>query len=133
MDTKLANGLFVLRVTIAIVFIMWTADKFINPVHAESVWSGFFYMPALGKVIFLGIGIVEAALVVLFITGMFKNVTYLLILILHTVSTVAPFKIYINAYSSEVNLLFFTAFPMWGACLFLYLFRNEDTKFTLLK
>ncbi len=90
-------------------------------------------MPELGKAIFLGIGIVEAVLVILFIAGIFKNVTYLIILILHTVSTVAPFNIYLNAYSSDFNLLFFTAFPMWGACLFLYLFRNEDIKFTLLK
>ena len=43
-------------------------------------------MPELGKAIFLGIGIVEAVLVILFIAGIFKNVTYLIILILHTVS-----------------------------------------------
>ena len=131
MDAKLANGLFVLRVTIAIVFIMWTGDKFINPVHAESVWSGFFYMPALGKAIFLGIGIAEAILVILFLAGIFKGVTYLIVLVFHGISTLAPVNVYLNAYSEPSNLLFFTAFPMLGACFFLYMFRAEDTKFTI--
>jgi len=110
---------------------MWTGDKFINPVHAESIWSGFFYMPALGKAIFFGIGVAEAILVILFLAGMFKWITYLIILIVHTVSTIAPYSNYLNAYSNDFNLLFFASIPMWGACLFLYLFRQEDTKFTL--
>ena len=129
MDTKLANGLFILRITIALVFIMWTGDKFINPVHAENVWSGFFYMPALGKAIFLGIGIAELILIILFIAGIFKGMTYLIVLVFHAISTLAPINVYLNAYSDPSNLLFFAAFPMLGACLFLYMFRNEDTKF----
>ena len=133
MDTKLANGLFILRITISIVFIMWTGDKFFNPVHAQQIWTGFYFMPGLGKAIFLGIGIVEIILIALFLAGMFKDITYVMILIAHTISTLAPIKIYFNAYSSDFNLLFFTAFPMWGACLFLYMFRKEDTKFTFSK
>ena len=133
METKLANGLFILRITISIVFIMWTGDKFFNPVHAQNIWTGFYFMPGLGKAIFLGIGIIEIILIALFLAGMFKDITYVLILIAHTISTLAPIKIYLNAYSSDFNLLFFAAFPMWGACLFLYMFRKEDTKFTFSK
>lgn len=131
MNNQLINSLFVLRITVAIVLIMWTGDKFINPVHAENVWSGFFYMPTLGKAIFLGIGVVEAILVILFLAGRFKNFTYLAVLIFHTISTLAPFKNYLSAYSNDYNLLFFAAFPMWGACFTLYLLRKEDTKFNI--
>lgn len=131
MEKKLANVLFILRVTVAIVFIMWTGDKFVNPVHAQNVWSGFFYMPRLGEALFLGIGISEAILIILFVAGLFKGVTYLLILILHTISTIAPYNIYINAYNSDFNLLFFTAFPMLGACIALYVLREYDTKFNI--
>lgn len=131
MNEKLANVLFVLRVTIAIVFIMWTGDKFVNPVHAQSVWTGFFYMPEVGKALFLGIGIAESILLILFLIGYFKDFTYLTILILHTISTLAPYKNYLNAYDSDFNLLFFGAFPMWGACLALYIMRKYDTKFTI--
>ena len=145
METKLANGLLILRITISIVFIMWTGDKFFNPVHAQNVWTGFYFMPELGKAIFLGIGVVEIILIALFLAGIFKDITYAMILIAHTISTLAPFEIYLNAYTndnsllsepnflSDYNLLFFTAFPMWGACLFLYMFRKEDTKFTFSK
>ena len=131
MNEKLANVLFVLRVTIAIVFIMWTGDKFVNPVHAQSVWSGFFYMPEVGRALFLGIGIAEAILVILFLAGSLKSITYLLVLVLHTFSTLAPYEIYLNAYNGNYNLLFFGAFPMWGACLALYIMREYDTKFTI--
>ena len=131
MNEKLANALFVLRVTIAIVFIMWTGDKFLNPVHAENVWEIFFFMPPLGKALFLGVGVAEAVLILLFLAGSLKNITYLMILIVHTFSTLAPFKIYLNAYEGNYNLLFFTAFPMWGACFALYLLREYDTKFNI--
>jgi len=131
MNHKLTNALFILRITVALVFIMWTGDKFINPVHAQAIYAGFFFMPGLGKAIFLGIGIFEAIILVFFIIGRFKAVTYLIILALHTVSTVAPYNIYLNAYDSDFNLLFFTAFPMWAACFALYTLREYDTKFTL--
>ena len=131
MNNKLANMLLVLRITVAIVFIMWAGNKFINPVHAQNVYSGFFFMPELGMAIFLGIGLAEAILIALFITGTLKSFSYLLVLVLHTVSTIAPYNIYLNAYSSDSNLLFFTAFPMWGACFVLYMMREYDTKMTL--
>jgi len=131
MNEKLENALFILRVGVAIVFIMWTGDKFINPVHAQSIYSGFFFMPTLGKVIFLGIGVAEAILVILFLIGRLKNITYLVILVLHTISTLAPYNIYLNAYDSDFNLLFFAAFPMWAACLALYMLRDYDTKFNI--
>jgi len=131
MNEKLANALFILRVGVAIVFIMWTGDKFINPVHAQSIYSGFFFMPTLGKVIFLGIGVAEAILVILFLIGRFKSITYLLILILHTVSTLAPYNIYLSAYNSDFHLLFFAAFPMWAACFALYTLRDYDTKLNI--
>ncbi len=131
MTDKLANYLFIMRITIGLVFIMWTGDKFVNPVHAQSVFEWFFFLPGLGEKIFLGIGIAETILVALFITGTLKPISYLVILVLHTISTVAPYNIYLNAYDSDFNLLFFTAFPMWAACLALYMMREYDTKFTL--
>ncbi len=131
MSEKLANVLFILRITVAIVFIMWTGNKFINPVNAQDVYSGFFFMPVLGKAIFFGIGLAEAIVVALFLIGRFKGVTYLILLVLHAFSTIAPYNIYLNAYDGGYNLLFFTSFPMLGACFALYALREYDTKFNL--
>lgn len=131
MNNKITNALFVLRITVSIVFIMWTGNKFINPVNAQDVYSGFFFMPELGMAIFLGIGIAEAILIALFLVGRFKSVTYLTILVLHTFSTLAPYNIYLDPYSGGPSLLFFTAFSMWGACFTLYYLREYDTKFNL--
>ena len=130
-NQQLSLVLFLLRIGVAIVFIMWTGNKFFNPTNAQDVWSGFFFMPEVGKIIFLSVGIAEAILVFLFITGLFKSFSYLAIMVIHTFSTLAPYEIYLNPYGGGPNLLFFAAFPMLAACFALYKLRAYDTKFTI--
>lgn len=78
----------------------------------------------------LGIAVVELILVGLFSIGRFKNVTYLVVLLIHAVSTITPFAVYLNPFEGA-GLLFFAAWPMLAACYLLYVFRDEDTKFNL--
>jgi putative oxidoreductase len=67
-------------------------------------------------------------LVLAFLVGFKKRITYGLVLLLHAGSTFSSFTKYIDTFN---NLLFFAAWPMLAACLALYLLRDEDTKFTL--
>ena len=130
-NSKIANVLFLLRIAVGLVLVMWTVDKFVNPVHAQDIYKGFFFMPTLGNALVLGIGISEAIVVTLFLIGRFKSVSYLIVLIMHTASTLAPVAIYLNPYQEAINLLFFAAWPMLAACITLYYLRDYDTKFTL--
>jgi len=130
-NQKLTHILFLLRIGVAIVFIMWTGNKFINPINAQEVWSGFFYLPELGMAVTLGIAIAEAILVTMFVLGILKNISYLIVLILHSFSTFAAYDIYLNAYAGGPNLLFFAAFPMLAACYAVYSLRDYDTFLTV--
>jgi len=130
MNNKLTSCLFFLRISIALVLIMWTIDKIINPAHGVGVFEKFYFIGGLAEQIMIGIGIAELVLIGLFVVGRFKNITYLLVLLIHAVSTITPFAVYLNPFNGP-GLLFFAAWPMLAACYMLYVFRAEDTKFNI--
>ena len=128
MNNKLTNCLFYIRISIALVLIMWTIDKFINPAHGVGVFEKFYFIAGLETQIMTIIGVLEMALIALFLIGRFKNITYLAVLIIHAVSTITPYGVYLDPFAGA-GLLFFAAWPMLAACYMLYVFREDDTKF----
>ena len=128
MDNKLENPLFFIRVSVALVLVMWTVDKIVNPAHGVGVFSHFYFISGLENQIMIGIGYLELVLIALFLIGRFKNITYLIVLVIHAVSTITPFMVYLDPFKSP-NLLFFAAWPMLAACWMLYVMREQDTKF----
>jgi hypothetical protein len=109
---------------------MWTVDKFVNPAHGVGVYEKFYFICGIAEQIMVGIGIAELILIALFLIGRFKNITYLVVLVIHAVSTITPFAVYLDPFKGA-GLLFFAAWPMLAACYMLYVFRHEDTKFNL--
>lgn len=129
MQNKITMPLFLLRLSIFVVMLMWTLDKFIAPQHAAAVYEKFYYLGGLGSSIMWLIAIAELILILLFVAGRFKNITYLAVLLLHAVSTLSSYFKYLDPFNG--NLLFFAAWPMLAACYLLYIMRHEDTRFTL--
>jgi len=126
--TRLQWSLLSLRVGVFIVMLMWTLDKFIQPEHSGKVFENFYGLAGLGSTIFMIIGLLELLLILAFLAGMYKRLTYGVVLIIHGVSTFSSFQQYLDPFN---NLLFFAAWPMLAACISLYLLRAEDTLFTL--
>lgn len=127
-QSRLTWSLFLLRVGVFIVMLMWTLDKFVNPDHAARVFEGFYGMAGLGTVVFYVIGGLEMGLILAFLAGLWKRWTYGLVLVLHGISTLSSYSQYFDPFN---NLLFFAAWPMLAACIALYLLRDEDTWWTL--
>jgi len=121
---KLGWSLFTLRVGIFIVIGIWSLDKFFNPGHSAAVFAKFYQIEGLGEITAYVLGAIQVILAVLFVMGYKKNITYLLVLVVHLCSTLVSFPLYMNPFS---NLLFFAAWPMLGACIALYLLREHDT------
>lgn len=128
MNNKLTNCLFYLRISVALVLIMWTIDKFVNPAHGIAVYEKFYFIGGLGETIMYAIAVAELVLIALFLIGRFKNITYLIVLLIHAVSTLTPMMVYLDPFKGS-GLLFFAAWPMLAACWMLYVFRHEDNKF----
>lgn len=128
MQKKLQWSLLSLRLGVFIVMLMWTLDKFVNPAHGAAVFEKFYALPNLGANVFYALGLAQLILVIAFVIGYKKRLSYGIILLMHAGSTFSSYNQYLDGFN---NLLFFAAWPMLAACLTLYLLREADTKFTV--
>ncbi|WP_050917810.1 hypothetical protein [Vibrio campbellii] len=119
---QLGIALLALRLSIALVFIMWALDKVLAPEHAMKVFSGFYGLD-ISSGFSVALGIAQLVFIGVFLAGLWKNLTYLAILVLHAGSTFSSFAKYLDPFN---NLLFFAAWPMLAACFALYLLREHD-------
>jgi hypothetical protein len=124
---RVAGPLLALRLSVFIVMLMWTLDKFVNPTHAENVFSNFYGLGGFGEVVFLVIGVAELIIIGSFLVGYQKRWSYGAVLVLHAVSTFASYR----QYMGFGNLLFFAAWPMLAACYVLYMLRDLDTMWAI--
>jgi len=126
--SRLQWSLLSLRLGVFIVMFVWTLDKFINPGHSIKIFEKFYAIAGIGEGMAYLIGALQLILIVGFLVGYQKRLSYGLIFLLHGGSTLSALSQYLDPFN---NLLFFAAWPMWAACFALYLLRDEDTKFTL--
>ncbi|MGA8278731.1 MAG: hypothetical protein WB784_11130 [Rhodanobacteraceae bacterium] len=122
---RLRASLLILRLSVALVMLMWTIDKFVRPEHGSRILEHFYGIAGVGNGPIYVIAAAELILIALFALGLFKTWTYGLILLLHAASTLSSYQQYLHAFE-HVNLLFFAAWPMLGACVALFLLRDED-------
>lgn len=130
MKNNLAKALFSLRLGVFVVMFMWTLDKFVNPGHAAAVFQKFYGVGGLSSALAYTVGALQMALVLGFLFGVKKRITYGSILLMHTVSTLSTYQMYMNPWGPK-NLLFFAAWPMLAAIYSLYILRDEDSLFTI--
>ena len=125
---RLTTALLALRIGVIIVMFMWTLDKLVNSPHASRVFDSFYGLGGFGPGLMAAIGVAELILVLAFVAGYQKRISYGGVLVLHAVSTLSSYRQYLAPFS---NLLFFAAWPMLAACFALYLLRDFDTKWTV--
>ena len=116
-------SLLLLRLGVGLVMAMWTADKFVNPAHSGAVMQNFYGLPAFGSEVFIVLGVIQAVIVLLFVTGALRGFSYGAVLLMHAGSTLSSWKQYLDGFD---NLLFFAAWPMLAACVALFLLRAHD-------
>lgn len=123
---RLAISLLLLRLSVFLVMLTWTVDKFVRPDHAVGVFSTFYGISDLDAQMAYGLGALELVVLLAFVAGIARRWSYGIVLILHAVSTLAAWRQYLDPFEGP-NLLFFAAWPMLAACAALYLLRDADT------
>lgn len=131
LEKRLPLALFLLRIGVFLVMLVWTVDKFVNPEHGAAVFEKFYFIGGLGNLPIYIIGAVQLLIILAFVSGFQKKISYLLVLFMHSVSTLSAFKIYLDPYGGGANLLFFAAWPMLAACFALYYLRDFDSQWSL--
>ena len=127
-QNRLQWSLFSLRLGVFLVMLMWTFDKFVNPGHSARIFEHFYGISGSTDVVAYVLGALQLILVLAFLVGIKKRLTYGVIFVMHGLSTLSSYNQYIDDFN---NLLFFTAWPMWAACFALYVLREQDVKFTI--
>jgi len=127
---KTALSLFLMRLSVFVVFLIWTLDKFLRPEHAATVFQNYYFFPALPATVTYAIGAVEMVLIVGFLLGIQKTFTYGFVLLLQVISTVSCYKQYLAPFEGP-NILLFAGWPMLAACYALFVLREEDKLFSL--
>ncbi len=122
---KLPLALLSLRLSIFIVMLMWTLDKFYNPAHAVGVYQHFYHIDNVGELMMYLLAGAEIVLLLAFLFGIKRTLSYGLVFLLHAVSTFSAWQQYSQPFEGP-NLLFFAAWPMLAACFTLFLFRDQD-------
>lgn len=116
-----------MRLSLAIVFAAWAADKFVNPDHGAAVLQGFYGLAEVPRPAIFTLGAIQMALVLAFATGFARTFSYGAILAMHAVTTLVSWR----AYLGLDNILFYSAFPMLGALIALFMLRDDDRLLSL--
>ena len=122
-------GLFILRLTTGLFFLIWSIDKIVDPAHAQRVFEKFYLMEIVPS-ISIGLGVAQTLVVLAFLAGLWRAWTTGALLAMHTVSVASTWARLIDPYAAG-NILFWTAVPVWGGLLLLWLCREQDTLFTV--
>ena len=125
---RIGWALLALRLSVFLVMLMWTLDKFFNPAHAAGVFEHFYGLSRTGSATLAVVAAAELAVLVAFVLGWQKRVSYGLVLLFHAISTLASYRQYLDPFE---NLLFFAAWPMLAACIALFLLRDQDNRWTV--
>lgn len=129
-ENRLALVLFLLRISVFAVMLIWTIDKFVNPAHGVAVYAHFYAIEGLEEQMMQIIGAIELVILAAFLLGLFKTWTYGAVLVFHAISTLSSWQIYMDPFADH-HLLFFAAWPMLAACLALFLLREADSMLSL--
>ena len=128
MKQRLRVALFLMRVSVFLVMIMWSLSKLLDPDGAAGIFEGLYYIQALGVASMAAVGLFQMAIEVLFLLGIARFWTYGFVLITHGISAIASWQQYLNPID---HMLFLAAIPMLAACLTLFLLRDDDQLFTM--
>lgn len=122
--------LLLMRLSIFIAMMIWVLDKFLQPEHAAGVFQAFYGIDGVAISMVYVLGIVQLLIMLGFVAGYQKKITYGLVLLMHTASTLVSFPKYLAPFDSA-NILFYAAWPMLAACFALFYLRDLDTRATV--
>ena len=123
--SRLPIALLSLRLGVFAVMMAWTLDKFVRPGHAVGIYKHFYNITQVGQAAMYALAALETVLLLAFLFGIKRQLSYGLVLLLHGVSTLSAWQQYTHPFQDS-NLLFFAAWPMLAACFMLYLMRDQD-------
>lgn len=126
MPSNIKIPLFFTRLSIAYFLLPWVLMRFVKPESAKGIAAKYYKISSMPEIATTIIGVLWVLLLVAFVAGFKKRISYGLVLIIHTVGTLWTLP-YLIVGTGTANLLFFAAIPVIGAMWLLYALREHDT------
>ena len=118
--------LFLTRLSIFYFLLPWQLMRFTKPEAADRIAQKYYHLSSLPEGLGLVIAVFWMVLLVAFITGIKKSISYGLVFILHTGAILIALPSYILG-TEAYNQLFLAAIPAAAAMGLLWVLRREDT------
>ncbi|MFQ5659828.1 MAG: hypothetical protein ACE5GZ_05335 [Gammaproteobacteria bacterium] len=125
---RLPSGLFVLRIVLGLFMLQWTIEKFVLPQTTAHIMEKYFGVELSGFLPQI-LGGLELIVVITFLLGAYRRLSYGLILLFNLASIGATWHKLIDPYgllSGTVNHLFTAGVPLLAASWLLYWLRDWD-------
>lgn len=123
------KALPILRITITLFMLVWTLEKFIRPEAFVAIF-GYFYGLSFGPAVVYALGAAQLALLAAFALGLFKTISYGAVTLMNLASLLVSLPLIFQPYVGETNHLFVASIPVFGACMVLFLLRDQGTWLT---
>ncbi len=128
---RLQIALAVMRISIGLFFLVWAIEKLVAPEVTQRVFKAF-YFSEIPIAVSYGIGIVQTLIILVFLAGLFKTVSYGALLVMHLFSVLSTYEPLLNPYEPP-NHLFWAGVPVLGALIALFMLRDQDQLLTVKK
>lgn len=128
-EKRTALGLFLMRAGVALFMAQWALEKLIRSENTAFLYEQFYGFNAGPSVVF-GMGIAQMAIVLLFAMGLFKRLTYGMMMVMHGTTVVMTLGALADPFTG-LNGLFAASVPALAAMAALYLMRDQDRLFIL--
>lgn len=130
-DVKfLKPALLLTRLSIFYFLLPWQIKRFNDPEGIDKIASKHYHMPGFSETLSTITGVLFIALLIAFVTGFKKTITYGLVFIVHTGAILISLQAYIYGLESYI-LIFAAAIPAAAAMGLLWVLRREDTLLSL--
>ena len=133
-EKRLGLCLFFCRLSIFIVFLVWTINKFARPEHGVGIMKNFYLIPGLTEALIVAFAVFELIVCLLFVSGYFKRLTGGFFMILAFFSIFTPRAL--NGMKNGIldgwhTIMFWSALCLLACTIIVYVMREFDTRFTL--
>jgi len=129
MNYNLKLPLFLTRLSIFYFLLPWQLMRFTNPEQITGI-AKTHYKFTMPESLPLITGVIMMAILLAFLLGVKKRISYALVFILHAIGTLMTLPKLIYGLES-FYILFLAAIPTAFAMLLLYILRDEDTMLSL--
>lgn len=126
MPKFLSPALLLTRLSIFYFLLPWQLMRFKSPESAKDIAAKYYHVSSLPDTLGLVIGVFWMILLIAFVTGFKKSITYALVFVLHAGAILVSLKYYLFWLDGS-NQLFLAAIPAAAAMGLLYILRKEDT------